>query len=1239
MFQRLFRPFQRSASAPEFQYELDGENLFLSLIHNGQAQPPEQWRTLCPGARPALTHLDALLDNSETDRTGQPLVSRQDSRLRLRPDCIAQLDTTSASQLNLPQATALALDIKAEGSIHQSDFHLRVRWVHPGGGPVRAIANGALLQAEGSLRRIPEPLWSLYCTAEQLTSPLPEAERFRCISDLQSHWPEDPRTPAQADAFLKDLRIHYASALSLKLRELQPDRTDFDPVLFGQGTVQTVRDGGTVDEEQESCLAPRAQKLFAEDRFRREADVRPVYVLRDGEYVFIDPALRPVLRVVRQMQDQPEQVKRDFVLNPRKVLADRLEATGSDLPDLEELFIETEQFSERVAGVDTWRVPVLPWLQPVQKNQWLPERFGFRVGDGYYEVKPEHLPSLIERAEQASEQDAQSFPAKDLLTPADENTLPPPSHLPLNEQVRESINTLSPFARLIAQEETASEAEKAETLARLKERVFLVVRENFEEVDYAAIDAMADPSTDEEGQAPLPSINLPNLLKTELKPHQREGLTWLAANLLAKRTGALLADDMGLGKTLQAIAFMAWLQEQAAARRQPLEPVLIVAPTSLLGSWQSEIHKHLHAPHLGQCVLAFGSALKQLREDTGLSARDIELGRATLASSDWKDAGVVLTTYETMRDYHFSFARQRFSLIVFDEMQKLKNPVSQLTRAAKALNAGFILGMTGTPVENRLQDLWSLMDILAPGLLGASRDFEKRYPANDSVRLQELKTRLLEPKGSCPAWLLRRMKADALDALPAKHVHVFEDPMPPSQAREYEALVLRALAQRQSGSMRKGGMLELLGAMRSVSLYPQELPDSADLKTFASHSARLTRTLTLLEQIRSKNEKALLFIESLELQAKMAELLKDHFNLPHTPMRINGSVPSARRQEIVESFQARPGIFDVMILSPKAGGVGLTLTAANHVIHLSRWWNPAVEDQATDRIYRIGQTKDVHVYLPLAVHPSPQIRENSFDLRLHALLKRKRKLTQDLLAPAEPEDNDIATLFGEVALDPDTSTQASAAVEVPADSDSQAAGTIRTEAASASTVSLSSPENSSDQPKQRRILTLAKQLNRPEPLRFEWKPRQARQLDSLFALFKGKVVQKLTISDPYALADPHQRQAHAKFLKDLIEVADRIENVVIEYAPDYSYEADDAEMRRDFGRCMTETFGTRTIPYSLQRRSKRARDDDFHDRTIELHIRRAGGAVNRHLLDGGRGVLALYDETKTCTLNYWPPAE
>lgn len=188
-----------------------------------------------------------------------------------------------------------------------------------------------------------------------------------------------------------------------------------------------------------------------------------------------------------------------------------------------------------------------------------------------------------------------------------------------------------------------------------------------------------------------------------------------------------------------------------------------------------------------------------------------------------------------------------------------------------------------------------------------------------------------------------------------------------------------------------------------VSLHP-EAPEtwirSGD--DYIGWSARLGQTISLLDTIKGRREKALVFLESLDLQAVLAVKLKERYRLDRLPYVINGSVPGAMRQKYVQAFQDEQGEFDVMILSPKAGGVGLTLTSANHVIHLSRWWNPAVEDQCTDRIYRIGQEKEVHVYYPLAIHGQPHLRDYSFDLKLHELLERKRSMSREVLLP--PED-------------------------------------------------------------------------------------------------------------------------------------------------------------------------------------------------------------------------------------------
>ena len=205
-------------------------------------------------------------------------------------------------------------------------------------------------------------------------------------------------------------------------------------------------------------------------------------------------------------------------------------------------------------------------------------------------------------------------------------------------------------------------------------------------------------------------------------------------------------------------------------------------------------------------------------------------------------------------------------------------------------------------------------------------------------------------------------------------------------------------------------MLEALHRLRSASLHPLH-PDLADGDDYIEQSARFKTTFGLLDQIAKKNEKALVFVESLEMQPRLAAMIQQRFKLARLPMIISGAVSGPKRQQRVNNFQSTGKGFDVIILSPRAGGVGITLTAANHVIHLSRWWNPAVEDQCTDRVYRIGQEQDVHVYYPLAVHPA--YGEQCFDVRLHELLARKRNLSREMLMPPVNRGRDAETLFEE----------------------------------------------------------------------------------------------------------------------------------------------------------------------------------------------------------------------------------
>jgi len=1207
-----------------FSAKQNGDALHLMLTRGGKALPPEEWATAKPEAALALAELFERAEQTLEAETAIP-VNILDQEIVLSPGCVASLDAASALMLGLPAPTPLALDLKPMGRIDEDDFRLDVRWVRPGGQPCRVSTKGALLDFDGATRRIPEPLWTLLGIARALSLPTEKAERFRLLALLRRHWPEGGGAGITSEPYLRDMRVHYASSLSLTLRTLTPDRTDFDPVLFGQGVADSARtDDRQLDETFDNVLTPAAQKLFAEDRFRRDVDARPVYVLRDGEYIFIDPSLRPALGAVRRLQDRPESERRAFVLNPRKVLKEVLGEDTAERIALDELFVETEQFSSRVAGVDVWRTPVLPWIVPARNAGWLPERFGLRVGDDYFEIPAQHITEVIGRVSDAAEAGRPSADVDGLLQPAGPGMPSPPPELPVTDQLMGALDSLRPFAPqggvAMGLSEDVPEGLAADWNATTQGKLFLVVRENFEEVEFA-------PFQSDECSPPPTPLRLPLALSAALKPHQEQGLGWLVRAFETHRPGALLADDMGLGKTLQAIAFMAWLQEEAEAGRRPSEPFLIVAPTGLLGTWRGEIEKHLSGKRLGTLVPAFGSDLRQLREEDSFGKRDIESGRAALKAEAWRGAGVVLTTYETLRDYHFSFARTRFGLIVYDEIQKLKNPVSQMTRAAKTLNGAFTLGMTGTPVENRLQDLWSIMDVIAPGLLGASRDFERRHPADDAAALSRLKSQLTEAPPDSAPYMLRRLKSDALKDMPSKIVHRFEGEMPPGQASAYRDLVIRAAAASANGAVGKGGMLATLAALRGVSLHPLDPRQAtSDLDAYARESARLWRTLDILKEVAAKGEKALIFVEDLAMQARLAGLIQGRFGLARPPMCINGTVPGPRRQEMVDAFQRSSGDFGVMILSPKAGGVGLTLTEANHVIHLSRWWNPAVEDQATDRVFRIGQRRDVHVHLPMAVHPDPAIRPSSFDLRLDALIDRKRKLTRDLFLPPDANDGELSDLFREVSLGEETLDPPPAK-----DHPDNAEVGLSVEQAPAP-AALETPPPGTGRP----ILALPTALATSGIRQWRVPAGGARPTPEILALFAGKDLVDVSIRDPYALARRGSREAQVQFVADLRTVARAIESVTIEYAEEVDGDATDAQSRRELGDLFSRKLSP-TPRLSLSRRRKRSSGDDFHDRFVDITVRHAGGAIRVHELTLGRGVEALYDVRKQCTVTYAPP--
>lgn len=504
--------------------------------------------------------------------------------------------------------------------------------------------------------------------------------------------------------------------------------------------------------------------------------------------------------------------------------------------------------------------------------------------------------------------------------------------------------------------------------------------------------------------APRAGFEPPQALRPEirLKHHQVEGAAWLQHLFRmspADCRGAVLADDMGLGKTLQLLTLIAWAHEQDAN----LPPALIVAPVALLENWRDEVGKFLKVGAL-PLLEVYGDTLGALRVPKAEVDEQLRAdGFVRFLKPGWVGgAKVVLTTYETLRDLEFSFAAEKWSILVCDEAQKIKNPNALVTRAAKKQHARFRVACTGTPVENTLADLWCLFDFVQPGLLGALNEFGQRYRRPIEAETDEEKSRVQELRKLIDPQILRRLKSQVATDLPRKIER--EDckqlPLTPVQRTLYsQAIAQFGKRNDPNASTPFNNALGLLHYLRLVCTDPRPYGMSGfraePLGHYRTKAPKLDWLLGVLKEIRSRGEKALVFCEFKDIQRLLRHYIQEE--LGFAAEIVNGDTAASSksdqsRQKRIQAFQSRPG-FGVIILSPLAVGFGVNIQAANHVIHYTRTWNPAKEDQATDRAYRIGQEKDVHVYCPVVTAAD----FTTFDQKLDRLLELKRKLAEDML--------------------------------------------------------------------------------------------------------------------------------------------------------------------------------------------------------------------------------------------------
>ena len=668
---------------------------------------------------------------------------------------------------------------------------------------------------------------------------------------------------------------------------------------------------------------------------------------------------------------------------------------------------------------------------------------------------PERLTKLLE-----CEEDLESFEQSYAQAKAQnaESLMVNDENIDISDEkrVQESI---SEVRERISNPRSADEASDIDEVLERKEKVSLLLKDADEHnQEIVSKVSQLDKNT---------GFDQTNLARTPF-PHQESGISWMVALLksalsenhddMYRVQGALLADDMGLGKTFMTLVMLSEYLAMQKSHSNPEKPILIVAPLSLLENWEQEVEATFkHSPFRDIKILQSGCDLKEFRKqgaeresmqlttvmsDTTADHESIRYALHVGSEAATKrldmDRRIVITTYQTLRDYQFSLCVIDWGVVVFDEAQNIKNPNTQATRAAKALKADFKLLATGTPVENSLSEFWCLMDTAQPGLLGDWGYFRERWikPISSASEEEKAEKRLEvgeDLRSAVGQFMLRRTKEDQLQNMPKKTiltgVHLdMPDNMKfePNLARNmsggqllaYNDIIeeYRKKKAKEDGS---GHALAVLQNLRSISLHPRldeifkSPPSNAkEAQSQLQESEKLRMMLDTLADIKSKQEKVIIFATTKKLQAVLKLCLDKLYGLSiHI---INGDAKAVAtkkdqlsRKGMITNFEAKEG-FNIIIMSPVAAGVGLTVVGANHVIHLERHWNPAKEAQATDRVYRIGQKKDVFIHLPCLLHPE----YDSFDVNLDRLLAKKTMLRDAVVTPEAVNEHELINSMG-----------------------------------------------------------------------------------------------------------------------------------------------------------------------------------------------------------------------------------
>jgi len=930
-------------------------------------------------SRPARNRLGRVMPAVIAQLLELGLASLENGALKIPHAQFARLEENGIDAFeDVAPWAPFTLELNSSGALGLPDFRYRYRFylgrqvVYP------ERLGGFVRRGEDDVYRLDGQTLALIEAVERFNALPPEKKEAQAYLKFAEIKGLAEGTGADLDRYLGRQRVLVPSRLALDIVTDEQGRVSFAP-----------RVDGLADDAMWQAFATRGA-------------VDEVYSInQDGQqfYVVLDEAQRETLRRMQKARWLGGAEKAEALRNPQAVFDGVAET------------IDLSDFGPRVHGIGDFPFVAQPYYsagtgifdgvdrEPRDGHADFTAGIQFRYADGSTEdIKletPQEIFDLQREVQEAHRngKGVVEFKGKSIL---------------LETEFRQALDEL-------AEKVGGPKAKKDE-----KQRCYLLVYTNEVDREY---------EEGAEATEETVSLQLPCSLKPEvmLKDHQKEGVRWLQQNYLLGekgRRGCLLADDMGLGKTLQVLTFLAWLIERgdiaggADPEAAPWHPILIVAPVILIENetWLQDMRQFFAAdgaiftPHL---VLR-GKKLEEFRTTRG---KEVEVGQAVLDLDRICRHRVVLTNYETIVNYQHSFARMRdrWSVVITDEAQEYKTANTKISHALKSLSPRFRVAATGTPVETKLSDVWNLFDFLQPGpLLGSltefRRNYENRLSEPNGGALPELKKRLRFNRAD--AYLLRRDKKTSLLELPKKYEHK----LPCELSAEQRQMHLELL-----GSVGRGGKnghpLKVIPQLQRLYQHPALIPRYEPMSADAAMRScpKLAAVIECLKSIRAKSEKVLIFTRSLDAQHLLISVLNEVFRLEVEV--VNGSTSrnsdaqgaDRTRKAIVNRFRESTG-FNALILSPDVAGIGLTIVEANHVIHYGRWWNPAKESQATDRVYRIGQQRDVHVYHPIARDPRGEFE--TFDEKLDQLIERRLQLAADFLSPM-PDENQLGQeLFG-----------------------------------------------------------------------------------------------------------------------------------------------------------------------------------------------------------------------------------